>query len=37
LAERGFLVRELNVGWREWLEERLPTEKGEPAAATSRA
>jgi hypothetical protein len=28
LAERGFDVRELNVGWKEWKAEGLPTEAG---------
>jgi hypothetical protein len=37
LAERGFLVKELNVGWREWMNEGLPTEKGTPAQTTSKA
>jgi hypothetical protein len=29
LAERGFLVKELNVGWREWTYNRHPTHQGD--------
>jgi rhodanese-related sulfurtransferase len=28
LAERGLDVKELNVGWSEWVADKLPTEKG---------
>lgn len=28
LAENGFFVKELNVGWKEWQRERLPAHKG---------
>jgi hypothetical protein len=30
LAERGFFVREMNVGWKEWTALRHPTHKGKP-------
>jgi hypothetical protein len=28
LAEQGFNVKELNVGWQEWTADSLPTEPG---------
>jgi hypothetical protein len=28
LAERGFLVKEMNVGWKEWTYNRHPTHQG---------
>lgn len=28
LAEQGFLVREMNVGWKEWTHNRHPVHKG---------
>jgi hypothetical protein len=28
LAESGFFVKELNVGWKEWVEEKLPAHQG---------
>jgi hypothetical protein len=31
LAERGFFVKELNVGWKEWTANKHPTH-AEPAA-----
>jgi hypothetical protein len=37
LAERGFLVKEMNAGWREWVEEGLPTERGAAAPAPAKA
>jgi 3-mercaptopyruvate sulfurtransferase SseA len=33
LAERGFDVKELNVGWNEWTQEGLPVERGKGQAA----
>jgi hypothetical protein len=33
LAERGFQVREMNVGWSEWTQEGLPVEHGKGQAA----
>jgi len=36
LAERDFLVKEMNVGWHEWVKEGLPTEKGRAAEASAR-
>ena len=32
LAERGFFVKELNVGWKEWTYNRHPTHKGSAEA-----
>jgi 3-mercaptopyruvate sulfurtransferase SseA len=32
LAEHGFDVKEMNVGWNDWKEAGLPTEKGAPSA-----
>jgi hypothetical protein len=32
LAERGFFVKELNVGWKEWAEEKLTAHVGAVAA-----
>jgi hypothetical protein len=32
LAEQGFKVREMNVGWHEWTKEGLPTEASGKAA-----
>jgi hypothetical protein len=29
LAERGFFVREMNVGWHEWVAEGLPVKRAE--------
>lgn len=28
MAGLGFFAKELNVGWKEWTEDRLPTHKG---------
>jgi hypothetical protein len=28
LAELGFFCKELNVGWKEWVEEKLPVHEG---------
>jgi len=28
LAERGFLVKEMNVGWKEWTYNHHPTHQG---------
>jgi hypothetical protein len=28
LAELGFFVKELNVGWKEWTADREPTHQG---------
>jgi hypothetical protein len=28
LAELGFFVKELNVGWAEWIADELPTHGG---------
>jgi hypothetical protein len=28
LAEQGFLVKEMNVGWKEWTHNRHPTHEG---------
>jgi hypothetical protein len=28
LAERGFLAKEMNVGWKEWTYNRHPTHQG---------
>jgi hypothetical protein len=32
LAERGFFVKELNVGWKEWTANRHPTHHGKADA-----
>jgi len=32
LAEKGFFVKELNVGWKEWTHLRHPTHTGAPTA-----
>jgi len=29
LAERGFFAKEMNVGWKEWTQDRLPIHHGE--------
>jgi hypothetical protein len=28
LAERGFFVKEMNIGWKEWTFNRHPVHKG---------
>jgi len=28
LADKGFFVKELNVGWKEWTHNRHPTHQG---------
>jgi len=28
LAELGFFSKELNIGWAEWVEAKLPTHEG---------
>ncbi|MFL5313375.1 MAG: hypothetical protein ACJ79H_23320 [Myxococcales bacterium] len=28
MAELGFFCKELNVGWAEWVEAKLPTHEG---------
>jgi hypothetical protein len=30
LAERGFFVKEMNVGWKEWTHNRHPVHQGKP-------
>lgn len=32
LAERGFLAKEMNVGWKEWTSNRHPTHQGNAGA-----
>jgi hypothetical protein len=36
LAELGFFAQELNIGWEEWLYDRLPTHSGRVAAGQIR-
>jgi hypothetical protein len=33
LAENGFFVREMNVGWKEWTYNRHPTHTGKATGA----
>jgi len=33
LAERGFFVKELNVGWKEWTGNKHPTHAESPVGA----
>jgi ArsR family transcriptional regulator len=33
LSERGYLVREMTVGWKEWTANRHPTHRGTPVGA----
>jgi 3-mercaptopyruvate sulfurtransferase SseA len=37
LAERGFVVREMNAGWNEWVVAGLPMERGigEPSSTNA--
>ena len=32
LCERGFFAKEMNAGWKEWTEQKLPIRKGEAPA-----
>ena len=36
LAERGFLAKEMNVGWKEWSYNRHPTHHGNTGADNVR-
>lgn len=36
LAERGFMAKEMNVGWKEWTYNRHPTHQGSPDAGQFR-
>jgi hypothetical protein len=37
LAEHGFFVKELNIGWQEWVADNLPVEAGSsPRAGANR-
>jgi hypothetical protein len=36
LAERGFFVKELNVGWKEWTYNRHPTHQGQASIENVR-
>jgi 3-mercaptopyruvate sulfurtransferase SseA len=35
LVERGLFVKELNIGWQEWIDDGLPTEVGAPKRASA--
>jgi len=37
LAERGFSVKEMNVGWQEWVKDGLPTEKGTASSSAAQS